>query len=81
MTEVWLYLTPRETEIIMRPTNGTGENSELLKGIQAKVSVLKNDVTLTGAEVVRVRAARRNWQLGCERQFKALDEAITRHID
>lgn len=81
MSEHWLYLQPRETEIIMRPTTGTGENAELLQLIQAKVNVLRNEVTLSGKDVIRVRTAHRNWQLGCEPQFKALDAAIKRHVD
>lgn len=80
MSELWLYLLPKETELILRPVAGTGEHADLLRTIQGKVDKVKNDVILTGAEVIRVRAAARNWRLGYEKQFKALDSAVNRHI-
>lgn len=78
--DLWLYLQPRETGLLVdTPVNGEGENADLLRTIQGKVNRVRNELTLTGSEVVRVKAAARNWRLGYERQFKALVEAIGRH--
>lgn len=78
--DLWLYLQPRETGLLVdTPVNGEGENADLLRTIQAKVDRVRNELTLTGSEVVRVKTAARNWRLGFERQFKALVAAIGRH--
>ncbi len=77
---VWIYLTPREVELVMRPVTTAGENADLLRAIQAKTDRVRKEVTLSGSDVVRVRAAARNWRLGYEQQFLALDAAINRHV-
>lgn len=75
----YLYLTPRETELIMRPANGSGDNRALLEEIQRKVDVPRNELDLTGAQEVRLHSALRNWRLGCERQLRAVADAAGRH--
>jgi len=78
--DLWIYLQPRETGLLVdTPVNGEGENADLLRTIQAKVNRVRNELTLTGAEVIRVRTAQRNWRLGYEKQFTALAKAINRH--
>lgn len=82
---VWVLLTPREHETIAAyrvPDDAIGEHAELLRQIQRKVQTkgLDAEVALTGAEVTRVRAAARNWRLGYERAFKALQAAVDRHV-
>ena len=75
----YLYLTPRETELVMRPANGSGDNKALLEELQKKVDVARNELDLTGAQEVRLWSALRNWRLGCERQLRAVADAARRH--
>lgn len=75
---VWLMLSPREVEMVSRPIRGEGDHAELLRTIRAKLNTFTGDLTLTGAEWVRVQSAIKHWQLGGEMQFKALLAAYTR---
>lgn len=75
----YLYLTPRETELVMRPANGSGDNKALLEELQKKVDVARNELEISGPQQVRLRAALRNYRLGCERQLMVVAEAVLRH--
>lgn len=74
-----LQLMPRETELIMRPANGSGDNKALLEELQRKVDVPRNYLEITGSQRVRLKTALRNYRLGCERQLMAVAEAVLRH--
>ena len=73
---IWLYLMPREVELLSRPA-GNGENAAFLRQIAAKVDH-RGELTLTHGEFIRVGMAARNWQGGAEAQFKALLAAAER---
>lgn len=76
---MYLYLTPRETDYIMRKANGSGDNKALLEELQRKVDVARNELEISGAQRVRLQAALRNWRLGCEQQLKHVASAVLRY--
>jgi len=75
-----LYLTPRETDYIMRPaTNGSGDNRALLEELQRTVNAVRHEMDITGAQRVRLQVALRNYRLGCEQQLRHVASAVLRH--
>lgn len=82
MTDIWMMLTPRELErvCVRVPAAALGEHADLLRTIQAKIDKIRGELTLTGAEWLRVQAAARNWRLGYERAFQAITTAAARHV-
>lgn len=81
MRAIWLLLTPSEVERVCRPLGGDGEHADLLRTLCGRLNRITGELTLSGAEWVRVRAAVRNWRLGGEQQFKALEAAFLRSPD
>lgn len=75
---MWMLLTPREVEIVMRPLRG-GANAALVARLQAKLDALKGDLELTDYEIAQVYRARQNWRDGYEHQLQAVLDAMARH--
>jgi hypothetical protein len=75
-----LCLMPRETEAIMRPIGGETSNANLVRDLQQKVDVARNELRgMTALEARRVRAGVKAWRLGGERHLRAIESALDRH--
>jgi hypothetical protein len=79
---IWMVLTPREEERIMRPVLGDNYNAQTVKMVQSKVTRAGSaspELELTEEEYQRVRRCRRDWKSGYERELQAVLDAAARH--
>jgi hypothetical protein len=75
---MWMLLTPREVELIMRPVGG-GDNAAIVRTVQGLINVRTGDLELPNDLFALVTAASRDYRGGYEAALKAIVAAAERH--